>query len=86
MGDTKLGGVTSTLRDRIRIQNDLDKLENWSEINKVKFSKEKCKVLHLERKNQLHNYKMGNHWLGGSTAEKDLGGYSGSQIEYELTV
>lgn len=27
--DTKLGGTTSILEDRIGIQNDLDKLEKW---------------------------------------------------------
>lgn len=31
---TKLGGVTNTLEDRVRIQNDLKKLEEWSEINR----------------------------------------------------
>lgn len=46
-GDTKLGGVVSTLEDRIRIQNDLDKLEKQSKKNKIKFGLCKCKVLLL---------------------------------------
>uniref|UniRef100_A0A674JM42 Reverse transcriptase domain-containing protein n=1 Tax=Terrapene triunguis TaxID=2587831 RepID=A0A674JM42_9SAUR len=71
--DTKLGGVASALEDRIKIQNDLDKLEKWSEVNGMKFNKDKCKVLHLGRNNQLHTYKMGNDCLGRSTAGKDLG-------------
>uniref|UniRef100_A0A674IIT3 Taste receptor type 2 n=1 Tax=Terrapene triunguis TaxID=2587831 RepID=A0A674IIT3_9SAUR len=30
----------------------------------MKFNKDKCKVLHLGRNNQLHTYKMGNDSLG----------------------
>uniref|UniRef100_A0A8C4Y200 Macro domain-containing protein n=1 Tax=Gopherus evgoodei TaxID=1825980 RepID=A0A8C4Y200_9SAUR len=71
--DTKLGGVASALEDRIKIQNDPDKLEKWSEVNRMKFNKDKCKVLHLARNNQLYTYKMGNDCLGRSTAERDLG-------------
>lgn len=33
--DTKLGGVASTLEDRIQILNNFDILENGSEINKT---------------------------------------------------
>ncbi|CAM5077495.1 unnamed protein product [Natator depressus] len=69
----KLGGVSSALEDRIKIQNDLGKMEKWSEVNRMKFNKEKCKVPHLGRNNQLHTYKMGNDCLGSSTAERDLG-------------
>ncbi|CAM5146598.1 unnamed protein product [Natator depressus] len=71
--DTKLGGVERALEDRIKIQNDLNKLEKWSEVDRMKFNKDKCKVLHLGRNNQLHTYKMGNDCLGKSTAKRDLG-------------
>uniref|UniRef100_A0A8C8SI40 RNA transcription, translation and transport factor protein n=1 Tax=Pelusios castaneus TaxID=367368 RepID=A0A8C8SI40_9SAUR len=37
--DTKLGGVASALKDRITIQNDLDKLVKWSEMNRMTFNK-----------------------------------------------
>uniref|UniRef100_A0A8D0LA43 Ankyrin repeat and death domain containing 1B n=1 Tax=Sphenodon punctatus TaxID=8508 RepID=A0A8D0LA43_SPHPU len=43
--DTKLGGIANTLEDRNKIQNDLHKLENWAETNKIKFNRDKCKVL-----------------------------------------
>lgn len=41
--DTKLGRDASASEDRIRIQNDHDKLEKGSEINKIKFNRGKCK-------------------------------------------
>uniref|UniRef100_K7EYU7 Reverse transcriptase domain-containing protein n=1 Tax=Pelodiscus sinensis TaxID=13735 RepID=K7EYU7_PELSI len=71
--DTKLGGVATSLEDRDIIQNDLSKLEKWSEVNRMRFNKEKCKVLHLGRNNQFHTYKMGSDCLGRSMAERDLG-------------
>uniref|UniRef100_K7F0X6 Reverse transcriptase domain-containing protein n=1 Tax=Pelodiscus sinensis TaxID=13735 RepID=K7F0X6_PELSI len=71
--DTKLGGVATNLEDRVIIQNDLDKLEKCSEVNRMKFNKDKCKVLHLGRNNQFHKYRMGSDCLGRSMAERDLG-------------
>uniref|UniRef100_K7EW77 Reverse transcriptase domain-containing protein n=1 Tax=Pelodiscus sinensis TaxID=13735 RepID=K7EW77_PELSI len=71
--DIKLGGVATNLEDRVIIQNDLDKLEKWSEVSRMKFNKDKCKVLHLGRNNQFHTYRMGSDCLGKSTAERDLG-------------
>uniref|UniRef100_K7EX79 Reverse transcriptase domain-containing protein n=1 Tax=Pelodiscus sinensis TaxID=13735 RepID=K7EX79_PELSI len=70
---TKLGGIATNLEDRVIIQNDLDKLEKWSEINRMKFNKDKCKVLHLGRNNQFHIYRMGSYGLGRNTGERDLG-------------
>uniref|UniRef100_A0A8D0DXF8 Reverse transcriptase domain-containing protein n=1 Tax=Salvator merianae TaxID=96440 RepID=A0A8D0DXF8_SALMN len=71
--DTKLGGVANTREERERIQKDLEKLEQWAATNRMVFNKEKCKVLHLGKKNEKNTYRMGGIWLNSSTSEKDLG-------------
>lgn len=58
------------MEDRIGIQNDLDKLERWSESNKMKFNKGKCKTLHLRRRNQMHK-DTHNNWVGKRRAENE---------------
>ena len=71
--DTKLSRIANTLEDRNNIQNDLDRMEHWTESNRMKFSKDKCETLHLRKRNQLHSYKMGDTWLSKIMSEKDLG-------------
>lgn len=44
---------------RIKIQSDLEKLDNWSEVTWMKFKEDKCKVLQPGAKNPMHSYKVG---------------------------
>ncbi|GAB0188375.1 triadin [Grus japonensis] len=71
--DTKLCGVVNTLEGRDAMQRDLDRLERWACVNRMKFNKAKYKVLHLDRDNPKHNYRLGGEWIESSPEEKDLG-------------
>uniref|UniRef100_K7EWK0 Reverse transcriptase domain-containing protein n=1 Tax=Pelodiscus sinensis TaxID=13735 RepID=K7EWK0_PELSI len=71
--DTKLGVEVDMLEGRDRVQSDLDKLEDSATRNLMRFNKDKCRVLHLGRKNPKHCYRLGTDQLSSSSAEKDLG-------------
>ncbi|GAB0177009.1 mitochondrial enolase superfamily member 1 [Grus japonensis] len=71
--DTKLCGVVNTLEGRDAVQRDLDRLERRAHANRVKFNKAKCKVLHVDRRNPKHDYRLGEEWIESSPEEKDLG-------------
>jgi len=71
--ETKLCGVADTLEGRDVIQRDLDMLERWACVNRMKINKAKCKVLHAGWGNPKHKYRLGGEWLMGSPEEKDLG-------------
>ena len=50
--DTKLYRTVDSYGDSNMLQMDLYKLDNWSESWQMKFNIQKCKVLHLGKKNQ----------------------------------
>ena len=45
--NTKLCGAVSTPELQDAIERDLERLEQWAQVNLMRFNKSECKVLHL---------------------------------------
>jgi len=71
--NTKLCDVADMLEGRDAIQRDPDRLERWACVNRMKFNKVKCQVLHVGRGNPKHKHRLGGEWLESSPEEEDLG-------------
>ena len=64
--DTKMGRVIEAEIDRERLQEDLDRLHEWSLKCQMSFNAEKCKVLRRGRPNLDEKYKLNNTELDNS--------------------
>ena len=80
--NTNLGGVADTPEGCAAIQWDLGRLEGRTKRNLMKFSKGKCRVLHLGRNNPKHQYRLGGDLLESSSAESP-GSPGGHQADHE---
>jgi hypothetical protein len=76
--DTKLLATIKNITDCKNLQSDLDKASDWANTWKMKFNNDKCKVMHIGKKNQLYEYSMPTDStqrkiLGTTDSERDLG-------------
>ena len=76
--DSKLYRCVNDCSDRDSLQTDINALFTWSEDWQMCFNKDKCKVIHFGKKNEMFNYTMGGYAPAGcvlarSEEEKDLG-------------
>lgn len=71
--DTELRGAANTLESRIWIQNETKKLKKGSEINSMKFNKDKCKVSLLRKKKKSNSQILnGKQQVWEQCSEKRL--------------
>ena len=73
--DTKINlRLTNQTND---LQNDIERLDEWSDRWKLRFNVAKCKTMHIGYHNDKHIYQMGSGEsrmdLNQVTSEKDLG-------------
>ncbi|KAK4826359.1 hypothetical protein QYF61_007953 [Mycteria americana] len=69
----KPNGAVDSPEGRNAFQGHLDELEKRAPVNLVKFSKAKCKVLHLGWGNPWYQYRLRDEGIENSPVEKDLG-------------
>jgi len=71
--DTKLFGRMSSVSDGNRLQDDLNKLVQWSQEWQMLFNVNKCSVMHIGKDPKLWQYQMNGQILNVVQQEKDLG-------------
>ena len=70
--DTKLFDPAQCSRDRELLQKDLEKLVSWAEQWQMEFNVNKCKVMHVGRRNESYTYEMSGVTIESTIMEKDL--------------
>ena len=55
------------------LQKDLDSIKEWADKWRMEFNVDKCKIMHLGKRNPRHTYTMGGGNLMVTTEERDLG-------------
>jgi ribonuclease P/MRP protein subunit RPP40 len=71
--DSKICSSVVDETDAELVQKDLKNLFNWSEDWQMLFNIDKCIVLHMGCKNQMHRYELGGKELKSVEQERDLG-------------
>ena len=71
--DAKLYRNVTSPEDNRKLQDNLDRIYEWSTRWQLPFNIDKCKSLHIGRKNKRYWYEMNGTKLKQVTEEKDLG-------------
>jgi len=89
--NTKVYNTIKSDADRINLQNDLNKLQKWSQKWLLKFHPDKCKVLCInsiatEKYNYTLNINVTTHNLEHTTSEKDIGITFDQKLNFEIHI
>ena len=80
--DAKIFGDVSKLE--VNLQSDIDNLHDWSVTWQLPLNIEKCKCLHIGRRNPGISYNINNFDLENVTNQKDLGIIVDSELKFHL--
>jgi hypothetical protein len=84
--DTKVISIIRNSVDCNILQNDIEKLVDWSKEWLIKFNESKCKVMHIGKNNEKFKYQMNNSILSVTELEKDLGIFVSNDLEWSQHV
>ena len=83
--DTKI--IAREPEKTAELQQDIDRLQQWSETWQLRFNASKCKVMHLGNQKEPHIYSMSSNntpiALETTRVEKDLGVYVDAGLTFE---
>ena len=71
--DTKIAGVVVSDEHCQRIQQDIDRLENWVEKWQMEFNPDKCEVMHFGRSNAEGSHTINGRTIRSIDTQRDLG-------------
>lgn len=84
--DTKLYKEITEAQDRLLLQRDLDRMDQWSALWLLKFQPPKCKCMTLTNRGAAEaqrTYTLRGHALESYTVEKDLGILVDNQLNFD---
>ena len=82
--DAKIFKAIESVNDIETIQDDINKLLQWSFIWQLPLNVPKCKILHYGKNNPNHTYYMGNRPLATDSSETDVGVTFDTQLSFKL--
>ena len=71
--DTKIGRTTNDIDDSQALQDDLNKLYDWSVKWQMEFNVDKCKVMRMGTVSHNISYQLNDKEIGTTQCERDLG-------------
>ena len=69
----KIAGVTDTVHQCAKFQEQINCLARWAQIWQMSFNLDKCVIMHLGSHNLQYQYELCNHAVKTTECERDIG-------------